>query len=101
MCFYLPRKLLLSQEEFKEITQVETKLVQEFHEQYGQHSLDDIGSKSYSGSISIIMFDYWRSYLTVKELMEDWAKHDINKVFANIISGIEKEGNSLLLNISV
>ncbi|MFC4410784.1 hypothetical protein ACFOZY_10195 [Chungangia koreensis] len=82
MCFYLPRKLLLNESEFDEITQVETALVQEFYDQYGNHSLDDFGSESYFGSLSSIMFDYWRSYLKVKELVEDWANHDINKVFA-------------------
>lgn len=81
MCFYLPRKLLLSKEEFREITQVEETLVEVFNSQYGSHSLDEFGSGSYIGNLSSIMFDYWRSYLTVKELVERWANHDVKKVF--------------------
>lgn len=81
MCFYLPRKLLLSDQEFNDITLVEAELVEVFQERYGQHPLDDFGSQSYSGSLSSIMFDYWRSYLAVKELVEVRANHDVMQIF--------------------
>jgi len=81
MCFYLPRKLLLSESEFNEISQVEAALVEEFQDQYRNHSPDDFGSDSYSGSLSSIMYDYWRSFLKVKELVENWANHDMKRVF--------------------
>ncbi|RDW18203.1 hypothetical protein CWR48_11490 [Oceanobacillus arenosus] len=81
MCFYLPRKLLLSEEEFAEITAVEMELVNAFKDKYGNHSLEDFGSNSYVGSLSSIMFDYWRSYLAVKHLVEVRANNNVMSVF--------------------
>lgn len=81
MCEYLPRKLLLTKEEFEEITSVETELVEVFKEKYGLRSLDEFGSSSYEGTLSSIMYDYWRSYLAVKFLVEVRANHDIELVF--------------------
>lgn len=81
MCEYLPRKLLLSQEEFNEITAIESELVEVFKDEYGHRSIDEFGSSSYLGSLSSIMFDYWRSFLAVKFLVEDRAGHDIKSVF--------------------
>lgn len=81
MCQYLPRKLLLSKEEFEEITSVETELVEVFKDKYGLRSLDEFGSSSYEGTLSSIMYDYWRSYLAVKFLVEVRANNDIEMVF--------------------
>lgn len=81
MCFYLPRKLLLSKKELEEITNIETQLVGAFQEKYGNHSLEDFGSSSYAGTLTSIMFDYWRSYLAVKQAIEGWAGGDIKLVF--------------------
>ena len=81
MCFYLPRKILLKEKDFQEITEVETALVEAFQDQYGSHSLDDFGRDAYQGSLSSIMFDYWRSYLAVKYLVEVRANHEVKKVF--------------------
>ena len=67
--------------EFNEITNVETKLFEAFKDQYGKHSLEDFGSSSYQGSLSSIMFDYWRSYLSVKYLVEERANNDVKQVF--------------------
>lgn len=82
MCEYLPRKLLLSEAEFDEITAVERELVEVFTPQYGGRSIDDFGSSSYQGSLSSIMFDYWRSFLAVTYLVEQRFDHDIQAVFA-------------------
>src|SRR5699024_4228439 len=81
MCFYLPRKILLNEKEFNEITNVETELVEVFKDQYGNRSLEDFGSSTYQGSLSSIMFDYWRSYLAVKYLVEIRADNDVKLVF--------------------
>lgn len=81
MCFYLPRKLLLNETEFNQITEVEEHLVQEFEENYGQHPVEDFGSASYEGSLTSILYDYWRSYLRVKHLVEVNANGDIHQVF--------------------
>ncbi|GKW47439.1 hypothetical protein [Planococcus sp. NCCP-2050] len=81
MCQYLPRKFVLSPAEFDEITAIESELVKVFTEDYGGRSLDDFGSASYLGSLSSIMFDYWRSFLAVKELIEGHFNNDIQTVF--------------------
>lgn len=80
MCFYLPRKYCLTEEQFEEITAIEQELVNIFKEEYGENDLDDFGSISYQGSLSSIMFDYWRSYLKVKSLVEK-VNGDIHNVF--------------------
>lgn len=69
MCFYLPRKLPLTEDEFDEISAVEKNLVKEFKDTYGNHSLSAFGKSSYTGNLTSIMYDYWRSYLAVKELV--------------------------------
>ncbi|MFL2099491.1 hypothetical protein [Desemzia sp. FAM 24101] len=81
MCFYLPRKFLLTEEEFDEISTVERTLVKEFKEKYGHHSLSEFGNSTYKGNMTSIMYDYWRSFLAVKELV-DRAEGDVMQVFA-------------------
>lgn len=56
-------------------------MVETFQDKYGKHSLDDFGSASYQGSLTSIMFDYWRSFLTVRHLVEEKANHNIKQVF--------------------
>lgn len=96
MCEYLPRKLLLSKGEFEEITAVEKELVEVFSEQYGSRPLDDFGSGSYLGSLSSIMFDYWRSFLAVKYLVEERFGSDVLAVFAEYHKWHE-DGRQMLL----
>lgn len=81
MCDYLARKTLLTETEFNEIAEVESELVEVFKNKYGGHSLDEFGSESYQGSLTSIMYDYWRSFLAVKYLVEDYADNDITEVF--------------------
>ncbi|QDP41541.1 collagenase [Radiobacillus deserti] len=81
MCDYLSRKYTLDEFDFNGITDVETELVDMFKGEYGNHSLDEFGSKSYLGSLTSIMFDYWRSFLTVKYLVEIKANNDVKQVF--------------------
>lgn len=68
MCEYLPRKFLFSEEEFDQFVNIEGKLVEVFSDQYGGHSLDDFGAKSYEGSLTSIMYDYWRSFFSCKTI---------------------------------
>ncbi len=81
MCDYLSRKYILSDTEFNEITNVELKMVEMFKGKYGNHSLDDFGNASYQGNLTSIMFDYWRSFLAVKFLVEESANNDIKQIF--------------------
>ncbi|MBB4826631.1 hypothetical protein HNO89_003912 [Sporosarcina luteola] len=79
MCFYLPRRFL-GEAYFNEVTKVEDALVKTFQEQYGGHSLDEFGACTYEGSIPSIMFDYWRSFLKVKDIVE-FHHGDVQQVF--------------------
>lgn len=81
MCQYLPRKMILDEMEFNEITNIELEMVEMFKDKYGNHSLDDFGNASYQGSLTSIMFDYWRSFLAVKFLVEERANNDIKQIF--------------------
>lgn len=81
MCEYLPRKIILDDEEFNEISKVELEMIEIFKDKYGNHSLDEFGKASYQGSLTSIMFDYWRSFLAVKYLVEVYANNDVKKVF--------------------
>ncbi|WP_404456522.1 hypothetical protein [Oceanobacillus kapialis] len=81
MCEYLPRKFLLDEDEFTSISVVEEELVDMFKAKYGDHSLEAFGSTSYQGSLTSIMFDYWRSFLAIKYLVEDRANDDMKQVF--------------------
>lgn len=81
MCDYLSRKFLLSEEEMNEITSIELELIEMFKDKYGNHSLEEFGVASYEGSLTSIMFDYWRSFHAVKYLVEEKANHSITRVF--------------------
>ncbi|MEO4053891.1 hypothetical protein [Solibacillus sp. CAU 1738] len=81
MCDYIARKHILSEKEFEKIVNVESILVEGFKDKYGHHSLDDFGSGSYENNLTSIMFDYWRSFLSVKYLVEEQAKNNIAEVF--------------------
>ncbi len=96
MCFFLPRKILLNEKEFNDITNAETKLVEAFNDQYGKQSIDNFGSSTYKGNLSSIMFDYWRSYLAVKHLVEVHANHDLKALFKEYHNW-DKEGRKVPL----
>ena len=61
---------------------MEMELVDVFGAQYGSRSIDEFGSYSYSGNLSSIMFDYWRSFLAIKHLVEERFDNDVLAVFA-------------------
>lgn len=96
MCEYLPRKYLLTEREFDEISTIEKELVDIFTEEYGNRSIDEFGSNSYTASLSSIMFDYWRSFLSVKYLVENLYRNNIKAVF-EAYHQWDKEGRKLSL----
>jgi len=81
MCSYLARKTLLNEKDFDEISNVENQLVEVFYDKYGNHSLDEFGSDSHKESLTSVMYDHWRSFLTVKFLVEIRAQGDVNAIF--------------------
>ena len=81
MCDYLSRKLTLTEEEFKAISKVESTLMTVFQSEYNHLTLDDFGTQTHQASLSSIMYQYWRSFLTIKYLVEEQFNHDIHQVF--------------------
>lgn len=96
MCEYLSRKFLLTADEFETIAAIEKELVNVFTEAYGDRSLDEFGSNSYTASLSSIMFDYWRSFLSIKYLVEDRYENNIQIVFEEYHKW-DREGRMLSL----
>ncbi|WP_010096633.1 collagenase [Ornithinibacillus scapharcae] len=102
MCQYLPRKYILSDEQFAEFTHIETELVHHFKDKYGNHTLDQFGQGSYAGSLTSIMYDYWRSFLAVKYLVEVQFNDDVYQVFKEYHRWIEfKEEKSLMEHFGI
>ncbi|SCY78260.1 hypothetical protein [Lysinibacillus fusiformis] len=96
MCDYLARKYLLNSVEFNKITEIESKMIEIFKTKYGNHSLDEFGKFSYQGGLTSIMFDYWRSFMAVKYLIEVRANHNVMVVFDEYHKW-DKEGRKLPL----
>ncbi|MER2171462.1 MAG: hypothetical protein ABS938_12615 [Psychrobacillus psychrodurans] len=81
MCDYIARKNLMTPESFEAITKVETAIVGYFNNQYGSRSIDEFGTDSYTNELSSILFDYCRSFLTIKYLVEEQANNNPMEVF--------------------
>jgi hypothetical protein len=82
MCEYLPRRILLNDEAFEREMKHYEELVELFKSKYGSRSLEEFGAASYQANMASIMFDYWRSLLAVKFIVEDKYHGDIEKAFA-------------------
>lgn len=70
MCEYISRKFFLTDKEFEDEAHINTLLVEMFRERYGNHSLEDFGAATYAGDYASIFYEYWRSFLAVKEIVE-------------------------------
>ncbi len=76
MCDYLSRRYLLSNAAFEEISSVELAAVNYYKAQFGNTSIDEFGTSTYEKPITNIMFEYKRSFLTIKFLVEERAGGD-------------------------
>lgn len=81
MCDYIARKNLLNPEDFEIITNVELAIVAYYKDLYGNRSIDEFGTSSYINELSSIMYDYSRSFLTVKHLVEEQNNNNPIEVF--------------------
>ena len=82
MVEYISRKYFLTEGEFEAEARVNRRLVDLLKERYGNHSLEQFGENTYEGDYASIFFEYWRSFLAVKQIVEDY-KGDIKAVFAS------------------
>lgn len=80
MCEYISRKYFLSEQEFEEAAHINALLVDRFREQYGEHSLEEFGSATYQRDYSGIFFEYWRSFLAVRRIIDQFDG-DVLEVF--------------------
>ncbi|MGT2832677.1 elongation factor Tu [Streptococcus halotolerans] len=69
MVEYISRKYFLTSEEFKAEKLANRYLVDLFQNEHGWHSLNDFGQATYDGNYASIFYEYWRSFLTVDELV--------------------------------
>lgn len=70
MVEYISRRYFLTGEEFEAESQINQLLVEILTDRYGGHSLEEFGESTYKGDYAIIFFEYWRSFLTVKQLID-------------------------------
>ncbi|PFA69216.1 hypothetical protein CN378_04905 [Bacillus sp. AFS015802] len=98
LCFYIPRKFILSEEKFNSIMNVESCLINKFKEKYGEYTLNLFGeSAGHSEELeySSAFYDYWRSTAVVDLLIRNYCNGsvqtliDIYKEWA----GSSKESN--------
>ena len=70
MAEYISRKFFLTNDEFNLETQVNQILVDLLRSRCGNHSLEDFGAETYLGDYGSIFFEYWRSFLAVKQIVD-------------------------------
>ncbi len=91
------KKLTLNENQFDEIAKNELELIHLFKDKYGKHSLDDFGTASYEAkNLTSIMYDYWRSFQTIKYLVEERSNNNIHLVF-EVYHRWYKEGRKVSL----
>ena len=82
MAEYISRRYFLTEEEFEAEAKINRQLVDLLKERYGTHSLEQFSKSTYEGDYASIFFEYWRSFLAVKQIVEDY-KGDVKAVFAS------------------
>ncbi|HEM2809203.1 TPA: elongation factor Tu [Streptococcus suis] len=70
MVEYISRQYFLTEEEFAQERFCNQLLVDLFQEKHGWHSLDAFGKSTYEGDYASIFYEYWRSFLTIDQLVE-------------------------------
>lgn len=96
MVEYISRRYFLSEEEFDAETKVNRQLVDLLKERYGNHSLEQFGETTYEGDYASIFFEYWRSFLAVKQIIEDYSG-DIGAVFESYHKWAENNNGQTLV----
>ena len=80
MVEYISRRYFLSSAEFEAESEINQLLVELLTPCYGNHSLEEFGAATYAGNYASIFFEYWRSFLAVKTVI-DMHHGDIQSVF--------------------
>lgn len=80
MVEYISRRYFLTDAEFEMEYAMNQNLVNLLDARYGSHSLENFGVATYEGDYASIFFEYWRSALAVKKII-DRVDGDVCKVF--------------------
>ncbi|MFG6115750.1 hypothetical protein ACGTN9_11205 [Halobacillus sp. MO56] len=84
MCFYIPRKMILSTDKFNAIMEVERSLIELHKADYGEYTIDFFGESGYRGGNDLVyssaFYDYWRSTHIVHVLIEKYCGGDMDKL---------------------
>lgn len=95
MVEYISRKYFLTREEFDAEAEINRLLVELLDEGYGNHSLEEFGAATYEGDYASIFFEYWRSFLAVKKIIDSHGGN-IHTVFQSYHRWIrEQTGQNL------
>lgn len=97
MCHYLSRKYLLNNEEVECISKVEWDYIMYYKNIFKPSSIEEFGAESYSNSMERIMYDYYRSFHTVKKLVEVLGKGNPQKIF-ELYQIWDNEGRKITLS---
>lgn len=69
MVEYISRRYFLTVAEFEAEKRANQLLVKLFQDQHGWQSLNNFGQATYEGSYASIFYEYWRSFLTIDQLV--------------------------------
>lgn len=96
MVEYISRSYFLTKEEFELESYYNQQLVNLLKDKYGNHSLEEFGSSTYQGDYASIFFEYWRSFLAIKQIIESY-NNDIHAVFDSYHKWNEANNGKTLL----
>ena len=95
MVEYISRRYFLSAEEFEAESEINRLLVDLLKSRYGTHSLEEFGKATYTGDYASIFFEYWRSFLAVKSII-DKHQGNIHSVFQSYHEWNQASGSQSL-----
>ncbi|MBP2622417.1 hypothetical protein [Streptococcus oricebi] len=77
MVEYLSAKMLLPPKRFEQKLALERYLVDNLKDKYGRAGLESFTVETYQESIQAIFYQYWRSFVTVKDLVEQYGNNPL------------------------
>lgn len=97
MVEYISRKYFLTEEEYNREYEVNLALAQKLNSKYGRHPLEEFGSCTYEGDYASIFYEYWRSFLTIHQIVEGYDGN-VKEVFASYHRWAESGTRQTLLD---
>ncbi len=81
MVEYISRKYFLTAEEFQKEKEFNEYLVDLFENKFGSKSIENFDYGTYDENITVIFYNYWRSFLAIHHLVEKFKS--VEDVFAS------------------